>query len=144
MIFEFNDAYVLFGMFQGFKKATPYGCAWKLRLSPPSVRCVKVLGNYSSRQKRYLHPSNMIDLYEFWQILMSHRISVNTWISISFLVNYQIYSCLLLHLILSGWFEMCTNYMSFNHFSLQVRCKITFLIEMWFKFWHDPFLFWIL
>ena len=49
-----------------------------------------VLGNYSSRQKRYLHPSNMIDLYEFWQILMSHRISVNTWISISFLVNYQI------------------------------------------------------
>ena len=51
------------------------------------VRWVKVLGNYSSHQKRYLHPSNMIDLYEFWQILMSHRISVNTWESISFLVN---------------------------------------------------------
>ena len=25
-------------MFQGFKKATPYGCARKLRLSRPSVR----------------------------------------------------------------------------------------------------------
>ena len=26
-------------MLQGFKKVTPYGCAWKLRLSRPSVRC---------------------------------------------------------------------------------------------------------
>ena len=35
-----DDANALFGMFQGFKKTTPYGCTWKLRLSPPSVRCV--------------------------------------------------------------------------------------------------------
>ena len=39
LIFEFNDAQILFGMFQGFKKVTPYGCAWKLSLSHPSVRC---------------------------------------------------------------------------------------------------------
>ena len=32
-IFELNDAQVLFGMFQGFKKATPYGRARNLRLS---------------------------------------------------------------------------------------------------------------
>ena len=39
-IFEFNVFIRYFGMFQGFKKATPYGCAWKLRLSRPSVCCV--------------------------------------------------------------------------------------------------------
>ena len=39
-IFEFNIFIGYFGMFQGFKKATPHGCAWKLRLSHPSVRCV--------------------------------------------------------------------------------------------------------
>ena len=37
MIFEFNDAQILFGMFQGFKKATPYGGARKLRLTLPPV-----------------------------------------------------------------------------------------------------------
>ena len=40
MIFEFNDDKILFGMYQGFKKATEHGCAWKLRLTPPSGRCV--------------------------------------------------------------------------------------------------------
>ena len=39
-IFEFNAFIGYFGIFQGFKKATPYGCARKLRLSRPSVRCV--------------------------------------------------------------------------------------------------------
>ena len=39
LIFEFNDAEILFGMFQGFKKAIPYGRAWKLRLSRPSEPC---------------------------------------------------------------------------------------------------------
>ena len=38
LVFEFNDAQILFGMFQGFKKATPYGGARKLRLTPPPVR----------------------------------------------------------------------------------------------------------
>ena len=38
LIFEFNDAQILFGMFQGFKKATPYGGARKLRLTHPPVR----------------------------------------------------------------------------------------------------------
>ena len=43
---------------QGFKKATPYGCAWKLRLSRPSVRCVhywrkRSFGN-SKLQERYI------------------------------------------------------------------------------------------
>ena len=37
MIVEFNDAQILFGMFQGFKKATPYGGARKLRLTLPPV-----------------------------------------------------------------------------------------------------------
>ena len=37
MVFEFNDAKVLFGMFQGFKKATPYEGARKLRLTLPPV-----------------------------------------------------------------------------------------------------------
>ena len=41
MIFEFNDAQILFGMFQGFKKATPYGGARKLRLTLPPVRRVE-------------------------------------------------------------------------------------------------------
>ena len=38
MIFEFNDAQILFGMFQGFKKVTPLGGAKKLRLTLPPVR----------------------------------------------------------------------------------------------------------
>ena len=40
MIFEFNDAQILFGMFQGFKKVTPLGGAKKLRLTLPPVRRV--------------------------------------------------------------------------------------------------------
>ena len=39
-IFEFNVFIAYLDMFQRFKKATPYRCAWKLRLTPPSVRCV--------------------------------------------------------------------------------------------------------
>ena len=39
-IFEFNVFIGYFGMFQRFKKATPYRCDWKLWLSRPSVRCV--------------------------------------------------------------------------------------------------------
>ena len=42
LIFELNDAQILFGMFQGFKKATPYGGAKKLRLTLPPVRRVEV------------------------------------------------------------------------------------------------------
>ena len=42
MIFEFNDAQILFGMFQGFKKVTPLGGAKKLRLTLPPVRRVYV------------------------------------------------------------------------------------------------------
>ena len=38
MIFEFNDAQILFAMFQGFKKVTPLGGAKKLRLTLPPVR----------------------------------------------------------------------------------------------------------
>ena len=30
-------------MFQGFKKTTPYGRAWKLRLSRPSAHCVEFI-----------------------------------------------------------------------------------------------------
>ena len=41
MIFEFNDAQILFGMFQGFKKVTPFGRAKKLRLTLPPVRRAK-------------------------------------------------------------------------------------------------------
>ena len=44
MIFEFNDAQILFGMFEGFKKATPYGGAKKLRLTLPPVR--RALGEH--------------------------------------------------------------------------------------------------
>ena len=40
MIFEFNDAQILFGMFQGIKKVTPLGGAKKLRLTLPPVRRV--------------------------------------------------------------------------------------------------------
>ena len=40
-IFEFNVFKGYFCMLQGFKKATPYGCAWKLRLTRPSVSLVK-------------------------------------------------------------------------------------------------------
>ena len=43
LIFEFNDAQILFGMVQGFKKTTPYGRAWKLRLSRPSAHCVEFI-----------------------------------------------------------------------------------------------------
>ena len=43
MIFESNDSQILFGMFQGFKKATPYGGANKLRLTLPPV-CREGLG----------------------------------------------------------------------------------------------------
>ena len=42
MIFEFNDAQILFGMFQGFKKVTPLGGAKKLRLTLPPVRRVAI------------------------------------------------------------------------------------------------------
>ena len=38
MIFEFNDAQILFGMFQGFKKVTPLGGAKKFRLTLSPVR----------------------------------------------------------------------------------------------------------
>ena len=40
LIFEFNDDQILFGMFQRFKKATPYGGTRKLRLTLPPMRCV--------------------------------------------------------------------------------------------------------
>ena len=40
LIFKFNDAQILFGMFQGFKKRTPHGGARKLRLNLPPVRRV--------------------------------------------------------------------------------------------------------
>ena len=50
-IFEFNVFIGYFGMFQGFKKATPYGCAWKLRLSRPSVRCVIPIRRSSHMRK---------------------------------------------------------------------------------------------
>ena len=39
LIFEFNVDQGLFGMYQGFKKATPYGRAWKLRLTRPLAPC---------------------------------------------------------------------------------------------------------
>ena len=42
-ILEFNDNIGYFDMFQGFKKATPYGGARKLRLTLPPVRCVNVV-----------------------------------------------------------------------------------------------------
>ena len=38
-IFEFNDNIGYFDMFQGFKKAIPYGGARKLRLTLPPVCC---------------------------------------------------------------------------------------------------------
>ena len=41
LILEFNDNKGYFDMFQGFKKATPYGGTRKLRLTQPPVRRVK-------------------------------------------------------------------------------------------------------
>ena len=46
MIFEFNDAQILFGMFQGFKKVTPLGGAKKLRLTPPPVLRVRQIWRF--------------------------------------------------------------------------------------------------
>ena len=52
LIFECNDSQILFGIFQGFKKATPYGGARKLRvtLSPVcrafQTQIVVTVGNF--------------------------------------------------------------------------------------------------
>ncbi len=51
LIFEFNDTQILCGMFQGSKKATPYGGARKLRLTlPPVCRVAVVKKGMSSLQ----------------------------------------------------------------------------------------------
>ena len=44
LIFEYNEAQILFGMFQGFKKITLYGGARKLRLILFPVRQICLLG----------------------------------------------------------------------------------------------------
>ena len=72
-ILEFNVRIVYYSMFQGLKKATPFGCTWKLRLSCPSVRCVRGYkrsfeyeniswnGNYSSQKnlQAYLNTNTL-------------------------------------------------------------------------------------
>ena len=52
-IFEFNDNIGYFDMFQGFKKATPYGGARKLRLTQPPVR----RDNEPSLKKLWIDPT---------------------------------------------------------------------------------------
>ena len=44
-------------MFQGFKKAIPYECAWNLRLSRPSVRCALYLAKWLVILKLISHSS---------------------------------------------------------------------------------------
>ena len=54
MIFEFNDAQILFGMFQGFKKVTLLGGAKKLRLTLPPVRHVDIMSRCGNVKNRYI------------------------------------------------------------------------------------------
>ena len=63
-IFEFKDAQILFGMFQRFKKAIPYGGAKKLRLTLPPVRreglCTLKVRIYASMFLDILDPSTFV------------------------------------------------------------------------------------
>ena len=74
LIFEFNDAQILFGMFQEFKKATPYGGARKLRLTLPPAHRVRISkGIYIDRHVHFVRLKN----YSFW--ISIHKLKQPHW-----------------------------------------------------------------